>query len=215
VWLVWVMGGLAGVDGMARLLAFLVAVGLGTWLYGQSQAQEGGRKRATVAMAALVLVASGMVALRFDESLPATTRASPVAQAQPWDAAAVTAALEAGQPVFIDFTADWCLTCKFNERTVLAREEVRAAFAEHHVAFFVADWTRRDARITAKLAEHGRAGVPMYLVLSPGAPDTPEVLPELLTADRVVDAVKRAAECSPARRKNGSSIVCAVGFPRP
>ncbi len=215
VWLVWVMGGLAGVDGMARLLAFLVAVGLGTWLYGQAQAQEGGRKLATVGVAALVLVTSGVFSLRFDESAPAVAKASTVAAAQPWDAAAVTAALEAGQPVFIDFTADWCLTCKFNERTVLSREEVRAAFTEHQVAFFVADWTRRDARITAKLAEHGRAGVPMYLVLSPGAPDKPEVLPELLTADLVVDAVKRAAECSPSRRKSGSNIVCAVGFPRP
>ncbi|MFP2907288.1 protein-disulfide reductase DsbD family protein [Pyxidicoccus sp. 3LFB2] len=217
VWLVWVMGGLAGVDGMARLLAFLVAVGLGTWLYGQSQAQEGGRKLATVAVAALVLVTSGLMALRFEESGPvsANVQASKLGQAQSWSADAVTAALEAGQPVFIDFTADWCLTCKFNERTVLAREEVRAAFSEHQVAFFVADWTRRDARITAKLAEHGRAGVPMYLVLSPGAPDKPEVLPELLTADLVVDAVKRAAECTPAKQKSGANIVCAVGFPRP
>lgn len=215
VWLVWVMGGLAGVDGMARLLAFLVAVGLGTWVYGQSQLQEGGRRLASLAIAALVLVGSGVAALRFDGLAPEARPSSMVAQTQPWDAAAVTAALEAGQPVFIDFTADWCLTCKFNERTVLAREEVRAAFTEHQVAFFVADWTRRDARITAKLAEHGRAGVPMYLVLSPGAPDKPEVLPELLTADLVVDAVKRAAECSPARRKSGSDIVCAVGFPRP
>ncbi|MBZ4419742.1 protein-disulfide reductase DsbD [Myxococcus sp. RHSTA-1-4] len=215
VWLVWVMGGLAGVDGMARLLAFLVAVGLGAWLYGQSQAQDGGRRLGTAAVAVLVLVATGGVALRFDEAAAPTARASTVAQAQPWDAAAVDAALAAGQPVFIDFTADWCLTCKFNERTVLAREEVRAAFAENHVAFFVADWTRRDARITAKLAEHGRAGVPMYLVLSPGAPEKPEVLPELLTAETVVNAVKRAAECSPARRKDGSSILCAAGPMRP
>ncbi|WP_163994067.1 protein-disulfide reductase DsbD family protein [Pyxidicoccus caerfyrddinensis] len=215
VWLVWVMGGLAGVDGMARLLAFLVAVGLGTWVYGQSQLQEGGRRLASVAVAVLVLVGAGVASLRFDGLAPEARASSTVARTQPWDSAAVTAALEAGQPVFIDFTADWCLTCKFNERTVLSRDEVRAAFTEHQVAFFVADWTRRDARITAKLAEHGRAGVPMYLVLSPGAPDRPEVLPELLTADLVVDAVKRAAECSPSRRKDGSNIVCAVGFPRP
>ncbi|MFP2929467.1 protein-disulfide reductase DsbD family protein [Pyxidicoccus sp. 3LG] len=216
VWLVWVVGGLAGVDGMARLLAFLVAVGLGTWLYGQSQLQDGGLKFATLAVAVVVLVASGVTTLRFDTSTAGPGRvSSAVAAAQPWDESAVSAALAAGQPVFIDFTADWCLTCKVNERTVLAREEVRAAFTEHQVAFFVADWTRRDARISAKLAEHGRAGVPMYLVLSPGAPDKPEVLSELLTVDSVVDAVKRAAECSPARKVAGSSIVCAAGFPRP
>ncbi|MDY7226327.1 thioredoxin family protein [Hyalangium sp. s54d21] len=191
VWLVWVVGGLAGVDGMARLLAFLVAVALGAWLYGLAQAAEGRRRWVNVALALAVLAGTGGMALRFDASA-ATARVSTVS-AQPWDEAAVTAALQAGQPVFIDFTADWCLTCKFNERTVLSREDVRATFARHNVAFFVADWTRRDARISAQLAAHGRAGVPMYLVINPSAPDRPEVLPELLTADLVVQAVERAS----------------------
>ncbi|MCP3099120.1 thioredoxin family protein [Myxococcus sp. K15C18031901] len=217
VWLVWVMGGLAGVDGMARLLAFLVAVGLGTWVYGQSQTQEGGRRWASLGVAVVVLVGAGVATLRFDDAAAATPRAtsSTVAQAQPWSDEAVSAALAAGQPVFVDFTADWCLTCKFNERTVLSREEVRAAFTEHQVAFFVADWTRRDARITARLAEHGRAGVPMYLVLDPAAPDAPEVLPELLTVDSVVDAVKRASACSPSNRADGSKVLCAARLPKP
>ncbi|HEX8821604.1 MAG TPA: thioredoxin family protein [Archangium sp.] len=193
VWLVWVMGGLTGVDGMARLLSFLALVGLGAWMYGLAQGVSGGRKAAGVAGVVAVLVLGGVLTLRFEETGPALRKGSVVADAQPWDEAAVTAALAAGQPVFIDFTADWCLTCKFNERTVLAREEVRAALAEHKVAFFVADWTRRDARISAKLAEFGRAGVPMYLVVSPAAPDKPEVLPELLTTDSVVEAVRRAA----------------------
>ena len=191
-WLVWVMGGLAGVDGMGRLLAFLVAVALGAWLYGLAQTAGGTRRLMGVVAALVVLVATGGFTLRFDGTAP-TARASTVSSAQPWDEAAVAAALKAGQPVFIDFTADWCLTCKFNERTVLSREDVRAAFARHQVAFFVADWTRRDALITAKLGEHGRAGVPMYLVISPSAPDRPEVLPELLTVDTVIQALRRAA----------------------
>jgi thiol:disulfide interchange protein/DsbC/DsbD-like thiol-disulfide interchange protein len=191
-WLVWVMGGLAGVDGIGRLLAFLVAVALGTWLYGLAQAADGTRRLIGVVAALAVLVTTGGFTLHFDGTTP-TGRASTVSFAQPWDEAAVAAALKAGQPVFIDFTADWCLTCKFNERTVLSREDVRAAFARHQVAFFVADWTRRDAAITAKLSEHGRAGVPMYLVISPSAPDRPEVLPELLTVDIVIQAVRRAA----------------------
>jgi thiol:disulfide interchange protein DsbD len=193
VWLVWVMGGLAGVDGMARLLSFLVAVGLGVWLYGQAQGASGGGRVAGLVAAVAVLVGGGFVTLRFQEAAP-TVRASVLASAQPWDEAAVAAALKAGQPVFIDFTADWCLTCKFNERTVLAREDVREALARHNVAFFVADWTRRDARIREKLATHGRAGVPMYLVISPAAPDKPQVLPELLTVDLVVEALQRAAD---------------------
>lgn len=194
VWLTWVMGGLAGVDGMARLLAFLAVVGLGAWLYGLAQGASGGRKAAGVAAVVAVLAMGGGLSLRFEETGPALRKASAVGEAQPWDEAAVASALEAGQPVFIDFTADWCLTCKFNERTVLTREDVRAAFAEHKVAFFVADWTRRDARISAKLAEFGRAGVPMYLVVSPASPGKPEVLPELLTRDSVVEAVRRAAK---------------------
>ncbi|HYI01076.1 protein-disulfide reductase DsbD family protein [Hyalangium sp.] len=192
VWLVWVMGGLAGVDGIGRLLAFLVAVAVGAWLYGLAQATEGTRRLIGVGAAVVVLAAAGGFALRFDGVVP-TARASALSAAQPWDEAAVAAALKAGQPVFIDFTADWCLTCKFNERTVLAREDVRAAFSRHQVAFFVADWTRRDERISAKLGEHGRAGVPLYLVISPSAPERPEVLPELLTVDIVIQAVQRAA----------------------
>ncbi|WP_257463029.1 protein-disulfide reductase DsbD family protein [Archangium lipolyticum] len=194
VWLVWVMGGLTGVDGMARLLAFLAVVGLGAWMYGLAQGAEGGRKVAGVVAVVAVVAVGGLFSLRFEETGPALRKASAVAEAQPWDDAAVTAALKAGQPVFVDFTADWCLTCKFNERTVLTREDVRTAFAQHKVAFFVADWTRRDERISAKLAEFGRAGVPMYLVVSPAAPDKPEVLPELLTPDTVIEAVRRAAE---------------------
>ncbi|WNG32687.1 thiol:disulfide interchange protein [Archangium violaceum] len=194
VWLVWVMGGLTGVDGMARLLSFLAVVGLGAWLYGLAQGSTGARKAAGVAAVVAVLAVGGIFSLRFEDTGPAVRKASAVGEAQPWDEAAVAAALEAGQPVFIDFTADWCLTCKFNERTVLTREDVRAAFAEHKVAFFVADWTRRDARISSKLAEFGRAGVPMYLVVSPDSPDKPEVLPELLTSDTVIDAVRRASK---------------------
>jgi thiol:disulfide interchange protein len=180
------------VDGMARLLAFLVAVALGAWLYGRSQATEGTWKWVGRGVALALLLGIGGFALRFEEA-PSGRQASAAARAQPWEEAAVAAALKAGQPVFVDFTADWCLTCKFNERTVLAREDVRAAFARHQVAFFVADWTRRDARISAQLAAHGRAGVPMYLVISPSAPAQPEVLPELLTQDLVIQAVERAA----------------------
>jgi thiol:disulfide interchange protein/DsbC/DsbD-like thiol-disulfide interchange protein len=192
VWLVWVMGGLAGVDGMARLLAFLVAVAVGAWLLGLAQTAEGTRRWTGVFIALAVLLATGGFTLHFDEAAP-TARASSVSAAQPWEEASVVAALKAGQPVFIDFTADWCLTCKFNERTVLTREEVRSAFAHHQVAFFVADWTRRDARISTLLGVHGRAGVPMYLVISPHSPEHPEVLPELLTPDTVIQAVRRAA----------------------
>ncbi len=96
-----------------------------------------------------------------------------------------TAALAAGRPVFVDFTADWCITCKVNERGVLADERVMAAFAERGVELLIADWTQRDDTIAAELARFGKAGVPLYVLHVPGADTAPIVLPELLTIDRV------------------------------
>jgi thiol:disulfide interchange protein len=91
------------------------------------------------------------------------------------------------------FTADWCLTCKLNERRVLADPRVTAALERAGAARFRADWTRRDAGIGSELARHGRAGVPLYLVYAAGEPDRPQVLPELLSVDLVLDALARAS----------------------
>jgi len=98
-------------------------------------------------------------------------------------------ALATGRPVFVDFTADWCINCKVNERTVLKTREVQEAFTRHGVEFLVADWTTGDPAITAMLRAHGRAGVPFYLLYPPGRPDAPVALPELLTRKIVLDSL--------------------------
>ncbi|MGO8971337.1 MAG: protein-disulfide reductase DsbD family protein [Myxococcaceae bacterium] len=184
VWLVSVLGGLAGVDGVVRLLAFLLAVAGALWVVGSWQ---DGRRAGAALGAALALVLSvGAAALRF-------TPEAPVAADAAWTAEAVATELRAGRPVFVDFTADWCLTCKFNERTVLSRRAVHEALANTRTRVLVADWTRPDARIAAELSARKRAGVPMYLLFSPYRPEQPEVLPELLSVTEVVDAVHRAA----------------------
>ena len=95
-------------------------------------------------------------------------------------------------PAFVVFTADWCITCQVNERTVIEREAIQEAFVEGDVALFKADWTRRDDAIRRKLAEFGRAGVPLYLVYRPHAPDSPQVLSELLTRSEVLSALAEA-----------------------
>jgi thiol:disulfide interchange protein DsbD len=192
VWLAWVLGKLAGVDGMARLLAFLTTVSLASWLYGLAQHGPARRKPLLVSMALASLVVGGALTLRFSDA-PASAGPVELGSAKPWDEASVAKALSEGRPVFVDFTADWCLTCKFNEQTVLSTDAVRAAFEKHKVALFVADWTRQDARIRATLQKHGRAGVPMYLVYAPGRPEAPELLPEVITQQRVIDAVAQAA----------------------
>jgi len=184
LWLASVVGGLSGVDGLVRLLAFLLAVAGAAWLLGSLQ---DGRHRAVAWVAAAALLASaGAATLHFPV-------AQPVVSNQAWSKEAVARELGAGRPVFVDFTADWCLTCKFNERTVLATPAVQRALAATDTRFLVADWTRPDARISAELQERQRAGVPMYLVFSPNHPESPELLPELLTESRVVEALQRAA----------------------
>ena len=190
VWLAAVLGGLAGVDGVVRLLAFLLAVAGACWLVGSTQQGRAGAMGLAVAAALVVL--AGAATLRF---APAGPSPSPAA----WAPDVVAAELHAGRPVLVDFTADWCLTCKFNETTVLSRPAVQDALLATGTRLLVADWTRPDDRIAAELAARKRAGVPMYLLFSPQRPEEPEVLPELLSVGQLVDALHRAANHLSAR----------------
>jgi thiol:disulfide interchange protein DsbD len=97
--------------------------------------------------------------------------------------------LQQGHPVFIDFTAEWCITCKFNESTVLETAAVRAAFSEHQIVKLRADWTSGDPAITKLLKQFGRPGVPLY-VLYPGGTAQPYVFPELLTKNIVLEKLE-------------------------
>jgi thiol:disulfide interchange protein len=103
--------------------------------------------------------------------------------AQPFSEARLAALQAEGRPVFVYFTADWCVTCKVNEKAVLDRDEVADAFADSKVAVLVGDWTRGDAAISRFLERHGRSGVPFYLYYPPGRPA--QVLPQLLTVSAV------------------------------
>ena len=94
--------------------------------------------------------------------------------------------------VFVKFTADWCVTCKVNERAALASGRVREAIAATGAVYMVADWTRRDDLIAGELQRHGRSGVPLYLIYGPEA-DEPRILPQLLTPGLVAEALNDAA----------------------
>lgn len=189
-WLLWLLGSSYGVDGITRAGVFLLVLGLSAWLYGIVQFMMPRAKRLGTLMALAMTITTGALALRW--SVPDEQPARVDAQGwAPFDEETIKASLAQGQPVFVDFTADWCITCKVNERTVLERPPVLAAFAQYKVVKLKADWTRQDDRIRAILQRHGKAGVPMYLLYSPAAPDKPQVLPEVLTTSIITEALAR------------------------
>ncbi|MDZ7890204.1 MAG: thioredoxin family protein [Rhodoferax sp.] len=186
VWLVWVLGHLAGVDGAASLLLLLLSVGIGVWALRQT-----GRAKATftiisIAACAISMSATWQFGLKVAEEPAARTTGTAPAGGnwQPWSDAAVLAALQQGKPVFVDFTAAWCITCQVNKKTTLGQAEVEAAFVAKQVTLLRADWTRRDPAITRALEQLGRSGVPVYVLYAPGR--SPQVLTELLTPGEVL-----------------------------
>jgi thiol:disulfide interchange protein len=136
--------------------------------------------RRLVTAAAMLLAGSAALALvPATYAPPATAAAEGILAAAPFSEAALAEARASGKPVFVWFTADWCLTCKVNESVAIEREATKAAFDEAGVIAMRGDWTRRDPAITRFLTAHGAAGVPLYLWYAPG--EDGEVLPQVLT----------------------------------
>lgn len=189
VWLVWVLGQQAGIDGAAGLLAVLVAVAFVMWSLGSPGI--GARGRVVLgAVAVPVLVVAVLWAWPGLDDARAPRAAVPEISAdwQAWSPEAVAAARADGRPVFVDFTAAWCVTCQFNKRTALADPAVLAQARDAGVLLLRADWTRRDPVITRELTRLGRSGVPVYaLYARPDQP--PRLLPEVLRAADVREAL--------------------------
>jgi thiol:disulfide interchange protein/DsbC/DsbD-like thiol-disulfide interchange protein len=187
VWLVWVMGHLSGVDGAAGLLLLILSLCLLVWSLGLT-----GHTRlffASVSVAACALLAALLSTTQFSVAQP-----SVAARGQawtPWSPAAVETALQQGRPVFVDFTAAWCITCQVNKKTTLSDDSVKAAFTARNVTLLRADWTRRDPAITQALQELGRSGVPVYVLYAPGR--APQLLSEILSPREVLDALARGS----------------------
>ncbi|MBF5007532.1 protein-disulfide reductase DsbD family protein [Diaphorobacter caeni] len=192
VWLVWVLGQQSGINGAAALLGLLVALAMTIWALFSLQ----GTSRRILAPISLLVLAVMLWtwAPRVTQMLPepsaVAAESGGTGDAQSWRAwqSGLPEQLVAqGQPVFVDFTAAWCVTCQYNKTTTLADADLIRDFADKKVALLRADWTRRDPQITAALRELGRSGVPVYVLYAPGK--APVVLTELLSKSEVQSAL--------------------------
>jgi thiol:disulfide interchange protein DsbD len=183
-WLLWVLGRLSSLEAAVRAASACLALAFFIWL-----ASWLGRKLAWL----LCLLAALGLAIALLAPALAKPAQSPAASAQdgwqPWSEAGLAALRSQDKTVFVDATADWCWTCKVNERLILASATAQKAFADSHAVLMRADWTRQDPAITALLARFGRAGVPFYVVY-PGMGE-PRPLPEVPSAQQVADALRR------------------------
>jgi thiol:disulfide interchange protein DsbD len=199
-----VAGRQSGLDAAIGLLALLVCVAAAGWLYGLAQRARGrlGASVLVVSVVAILLIGHGRVELAAGDAPPLH------GPHDAFDRAALEAALAGGRPAFVYFTADWCLTCKLNERRVLDTPEAQQALARHGYAVLRADWTRRDASIRDELARLGRAGVPVYALYAPGDTE-PRLLPDLLTLEGFTAALEQVAGRT---RAAGGSGAAAAGL---
>ncbi|WP_428151301.1 protein-disulfide reductase DsbD family protein [Brevundimonas sp.] len=196
LWLAWVFARQQGLDALGLLFVGGLSGALGLWLFGRRQTVRAEGRGGVIAsvlsgIALVIAVAMGGLAM-IQAPEPADAADGSRLASIPWSAEAVTAAQAEGRPVFVDFTADWCVSCKLNERTALASPRTAEAIRKTNAVVMVADWTLRDDAIARELERHGRSGVPLYLVYAPGEA-RPSILPQLLTDGVVVEALEKAA----------------------
>jgi DsbC/DsbD-like thiol-disulfide interchange protein/cytochrome c biogenesis protein CcdA len=187
IWLVWLFASSAGVDALTALLAALLLLAIAGWILGRWPAR---RVASVFAISVIVLaVATPLYALwKFP---PTDTNSARLGASragwEPYSRAAVEQYRAQGRPVFVDFTARWCLSCQVNERAVLNRGDVRRRLRDSGIVLVRADWTKHDEGIASALTELGRSGVPTYVFYLPGQPAL--LLPEVLTPGVVLGAL--------------------------
>ena len=180
VWLLWVAGKQNGVDTMAAAAAGLVMLALGLTLL------RGGRMARVMGSACLIsAIVLGGVRGESSDASTADGRDGVVT----WSADALASLQAQGLPVFVDVTADWCITCLANEQAVLFTDEMTQAFAASEVTYMVADWTNYDPGIGEFVRQHGRNGIPLYVMYSGNPQVAPVILPQLLTTRMVMEAL--------------------------
>ena len=192
VWILGIVGGQRGTDGIFWFLCFLLSLATSCWLYGSFCGPLSRSRSRAVAIFLAVLIAGGggwyFLGEKFSLAGSRDTGGIPWV---PFSAQELSSIQTAGKSVFIDFTADWCITCKFNEKTAIDTPAVQELLHEKNVVAMKADWTNANPEITAALRNFGRVGVPFYVIYPAGKPADPVVLPEILTESILLDALKK------------------------
>ncbi|HEY6432769.1 MAG TPA: thioredoxin family protein, partial [Acetobacteraceae bacterium] len=187
-WLLWVISQEAGPSGVLGALAGGLLVAFAAWVLGATQtaASKSRRLGQSVSVAALLVATAVLTGIAGAPPKSVTALAEP--GTEPFTPDRLAALRTEGRPVFVDMTAAWCVTCLVNQRVALSTPAVQQAFAQHHVAYLLGDWTRQDPAITGFLRRHGRDGVPLYVYFPPGHGDG-IVLPQILTENLVLARV--------------------------
>jgi thiol:disulfide interchange protein DsbD len=185
VWLLWVAGNQAGVNTMALALSGLVLLALAAYLYGDTTLRKG---------ISIILIAGAVfLAIPADDKPGSDDSSRTLSEGQiAWSASVLDDHIERGDPIFVDVTADWCITCLANEAAVLFTPEVEKAFVDADIPYMIADWTDYDADIGGFVQSHGRSGIPLYVMYPRGIGSEPVILPQLLTRDIVLTAIENA-----------------------
>jgi len=180
LWLFWVAGRQLGVNAMAAALFGALLLALALWSWG------GGRAARTVSLAC----AAGALLLALWRPAGGDPAQALAEGRQPYSPQALEQLLARGEPVFVDVTADWCITCLANERAVLDTAVVRDAFETRGVTYMVADWTDYDPLIADFVASHGRSGIPLYVLYDPAGGTAPRILPQLLRRGALLEVLE-------------------------
>ena len=196
LWLLWVLGNQTGSAGIVAALRSLWMFSLAAWIWGRwgTLLQTRG-KRIASALAAIILLTFGTVwaftSLAGLHLAPGGEAPAGEMAWEPYSAERLAELHKAGKPVFVDFSASWCLTCQVNERVALNQPEVQKKFKDLGISLLKGDWTSRDEKITEALQSYGRSGVPCYVLYGPDPNASPTVLPEILTPGIVLGALEK------------------------
>ena len=203
IWLFWVVGRQLGVTSMAIALLAAVALAFTLWLYGKGA--TGTRKAAWYGFAGLGLIVTAYAVIEVENyrEVPTSVASAdgenvPTGQIESFNETRLQDYISSNQPAFVYFTADWCITCKVNERVALSSEDVKTYLVDQNIKLIEADWTTEDPTITKWLEMYGRVGVPMYLYFPVGSEESSaSVLPQILTPALVIDAIEEADSNAP------------------